>query len=77
MIEHFQFVLDNTIVDKSIFNNYLNDTNLSYSSMSDITVLLNESISICEQLEKSFYNAGDKTFNFIKYYKSLSRLNLK
>ena len=66
----FNFVLDNTIVDKSIFNNYLNDTNLSYSSMSDITVLLNESISICEQLEKSFYNAGDKTFNFIKYYKA-------
>lgn len=57
-------------VDEDIFNKFIKTIGIEYSSMSDKDKLLDKTIKLCEDLEIGFDNIGDKTFNFIKYYKT-------
>lgn len=66
----YNLALDNSIVPSDIFELYIKDLGLIYEEMSDARTVLQKTIRLCEDLEDGFYKIGDKTFNFIRYYRT-------
>lgn len=58
------------MIDEETYREFIECLNIDYSSMSDKIQLLERTISLCEELEAGFDSIGDKTFNFIRYYRT-------
>lgn len=66
----YNLALDNSIVDSEVFELYIKDLGLEYEEMSCIKTVLQKTIQLCKELEEGFDKIGDKTFNFIRYYRT-------
>lgn len=70
----FNLKLDETIIDRNVYDCFLKDveieTELVYNDMSNPNKIVDKSIKICSELEQEFEKVGDKTFNFIRYYRT-------
>lgn len=66
----YNYILDESIVDAKIYEEFIKDEEISYADMSNGEILLDFCIKTCQQLEDSFEKIGDKTFNFIRYYRT-------
>ena len=66
----YNLALYGDTVGEDVYKEYIKCIDIEYSSMSDQIELLNRTIKLCEDLESGFDNIGDKTFNFIRYYRT-------
>lgn len=66
----FNLVFDGSVVENRIFEQFIKREKINYTDMSNKDVLLEICIKTCKELEKNFEDIGDKTFNFIRYYRT-------
>lgn len=66
----YNLVVYDSTVDYDIFKKFINDLDITYESMSNKNLLLETCIKLCIELENGFEKIGDKTFNFIRYYRT-------
>lgn len=66
----YNLVLYEDTVDKDVYKEFIESIGIAPSIMYEKNKLLEKAIKLCEELEKGFENIGDKTFNFIRYYRT-------
>ena len=66
----YNLVLDETVIEKSVFDKFIKGHGIEYTDMSNIHKLLDICVNTCKELESEFERIGDKTFNFIRYYRT-------
>ena len=66
----YNLVVYDSVVDYEIFKQFIKEFSIPYESMSNRNTLLETCINLCKELEEGFEKIGDKTFNFIRYYRT-------
>lgn len=66
----FNLIFDDNVVENEVYKQFIKKEGIAYTDMSNKDRLLEICINNCEKLEKEFEKTGDKTFNFIRYYRT-------
>ena len=66
----FNLIFDETVIEKEIFESFIKRDGIVYEDMSNKEKIIDISINTCKKLETAFEKTGDKTFNFIRYYRT-------
>lgn len=66
----YNLVVHNSTIDIDVYNSFVKSTGIEYENMSNRKAILNLCINLCKELEDGFDKIGDKTANFIRYYRT-------